>query len=80
MITPFYARQGIPEMWLINVPNQQLEVYRNPSPKGYRQILLPDKKESISPILLPDVSIKISEENIFYRVVNDNCTVYHTLP
>lgn len=45
---PLYARQGIPEVWLINVPNKQVEIYRNPSPKGYRQILFPENKESIS--------------------------------
>jgi len=58
---PLYARQGIPEVWLINVPNKQVEIYRNPSPKGYRQILFPENKESISPTLLPDVSIKVSD-------------------
>ncbi|MDM8558433.1 Uma2 family endonuclease [Candidatus Parabeggiatoa sp. HSG14] len=58
---PLYASQGIPEVWLINVPKKQVEIYRNPSPEGYRQILLPEKKESISPTLLPNVSINVSD-------------------
>ena len=58
---PLYARQGIPEVWLINVPNRQVEIYLKPSPEGYRQILIPEKQECISPTLLPSVSIKVSD-------------------
>jgi len=58
---PLYARQGIPEVWLINLPDKQVEIYRNPSEEGYRQILLPEKQACISPRLLPEVSIKISD-------------------
>ncbi|MCP4697654.1 MAG: Uma2 family endonuclease [Gammaproteobacteria bacterium] len=58
---PLYARHGVPEVWLINVPDRQVEIYLNPSPKGYRKILLPEKHEHISPALLPDVSVKVSD-------------------
>jgi Uma2 family endonuclease len=58
---PLYARHGIPEVWLINIPNQQVEIYLKPSSEGYRQILLPEKSESISPTLLPNVSVKVSD-------------------
>ena len=58
---PLYARHGIPEVWLINIPNQPVEIYLKPSPKGYRQILLPEKHERISPILLPKVSVNVSD-------------------
>jgi Uma2 family endonuclease len=58
---PLYARHGIPEVWLINVPNKQVEIYLKPSPEGYRKILLPEKHEQISPTLLPTVSVKVSD-------------------
>lgn len=58
---PLYARHGIPEVWLINIPNRQVEIYLKPSPEGYRQILLPEKHETISPTLLLEVSIKVSD-------------------
>lgn len=56
---PLYARHGIPEVWLINIPNNQVEIYLKPSFEGYRQILLPEKHEQISPTLLPVLSIKV---------------------
>ena len=37
--TPLYARAGITEVWLMDLPNRQLEIYRDPSLEGYRQIL-----------------------------------------
>ncbi|MEK8021782.1 MAG: Uma2 family endonuclease [Candidatus Parabeggiatoa sp.] len=58
---PLYARHGIVEVWLINVPKPQVEIYLKPSPDGYRKILLPQKRERISPTLLPSVSVKVSD-------------------
>jgi len=58
---PIYARHRIPEVWLINLPKQQVEIYLKPSPEGYRHIWLPEKHECISPTLLPEVSVKISD-------------------
>jgi Uma2 family endonuclease len=37
---PLYARCGIPEVWLIDIQNRRLEIHRQPSQEGYRQILL----------------------------------------
>jgi Uma2 family endonuclease len=33
--TPLYARAGIPEMWLVNIPDGQVEVYSEPSGDSY---------------------------------------------
>jgi Uma2 family endonuclease len=33
--TPLYARAGIPEMWLVNTPGGQVEVYSEPSGDSY---------------------------------------------
>ncbi|HHJ37985.1 MAG: hypothetical protein AXA67_12560 [Methylothermaceae bacteria B42] len=35
---PLYARHGIPEVWLIDLENQVIEVYRNPTPQGYTSV------------------------------------------
>lgn len=32
---PRYAAAGIPEVWILNIPDQCLECYRRPSPSGY---------------------------------------------
>ena len=58
---PLYARHGIPEVWLIDLQNKQLEIYRQPSEDGYRQILRPAKDERIAPALLSDASLDLSD-------------------
>lgn len=35
---PLYARFGIPEVWLVNVAEDVVEVYRTPSAEGYREM------------------------------------------
>src|SRR5712691_7513791 len=52
---PLYARAGIPEVWLIDLQQERVEIYLQPSSDGYRQLLRPTKNERISFSLLPDV-------------------------
>lgn len=35
---PLYAAAGIPEVWIVNLPEQQLEQYTEPAAEGYRSI------------------------------------------
>ena len=58
---PLYACCGIPEVWLIDIQNRRLEIHRQPSQEGYRQILLPASNESASPLLVDGVSIRMAE-------------------
>jgi Uma2 family endonuclease len=58
---PLYARHSIPEVWLIDLQKKQVEIYRQPSSDGYRQILRPAKDERIALSLLPDVSLLIAD-------------------
>lgn len=34
---PLYARAGIAEVWLVVLPEKLVEVYRHPSPRGFRE-------------------------------------------
>lgn len=52
---PLYARAGIPEYWIINLADRQLEVYRNPGPLaeapggfGYRLRLVASPGEEVA--------------------------------
>jgi Uma2 family endonuclease len=58
---PLYAAHDVAEVWLIDLPARRLAIYRNPGPEGYRQILIPDRDQSVSPQLLPSVKIDLSE-------------------
>lgn len=47
---PLYAKSGIPEVWLVNLEDATIEVYREPSPEGYKLMLRPSREDAISPI------------------------------
>lgn len=56
---PLYARHGIPEVWLIDLENRAVEIYRQPGQGGYGQVLHPESHENIQALLLPYVSLSV---------------------
>ncbi|MDJ0600520.1 MAG: Uma2 family endonuclease [Crocosphaera sp.] len=56
---PLYAENNINEVWIINLNNKSLEVYRQPQDKIY----LEQQKnvKSISPLAFPDITFTINE-------------------
>ncbi|HYN78805.1 MAG TPA: Uma2 family endonuclease [Lamprocystis sp. (in: g-proteobacteria)] len=58
---PLYAAHGVPEVWLIDLRQRRVEVYRDPGPVGYRLILRPDPDQAIAPLLLPELLIQVAE-------------------
>ncbi len=57
---PLYAKAGIPEVWLLDLVGKRLEVYRRPSPEGYREIHYPPPTEDIAPVLLPELTLNVA--------------------
>lgn len=41
---PLYARCGIPEYWIVALPDGRLEVYRDPAGDGYRTVQIPRRR------------------------------------
>ena len=58
---PLYAKAGIAEVWLLDVAGQRLEVYRRPSPDGYREVHYPALTDNIAPVLLPELSLSVAK-------------------
>ncbi|HET7087775.1 MAG TPA: Uma2 family endonuclease [Anaerolineae bacterium] len=58
---PMYAKAGIPEAWLVSLADGWMEVYREPSPVGYKSIRRVLPGETVSPLAFPDVSLDVSE-------------------
>lgn len=58
---PLYAEVGIPEYWIVNLPDQQIEVYRQPSGQSYLERHIAQKGEAIHCLAQPDVTIKVEE-------------------
>ncbi len=58
---PLYARYGIPEVWLVYLALDSIEVYRGPAPEGYREVQAVRRGERISVQAFPDVVLAASE-------------------
>jgi Uma2 family endonuclease len=57
---PLYARAGIPEVWLVNLPKETVEVYTQPLGGEYREIRLIKRGESLSVKSVPNLTIDAS--------------------
>jgi Uma2 family endonuclease len=58
---PAYARAGIPEVWIVNLIQLTLEIYREPNFTGYasKTILRPGDKASV--LAFPDVTVDVGD-------------------
>ncbi|NJK46144.1 MAG: Uma2 family endonuclease [Pleurocapsa sp. SU_196_0] len=55
---PEYARSGIPETWILNLIEGQLEVYRQPDGEQYLQLQIVKPQNSIAPLFAPEVTLE----------------------
>jgi Uma2 family endonuclease len=58
---PLYARAGIPEVWLIDLPGEAVQVCRGPTPAGYSDVQRVPRGGHLSPVAFPDLSIAVDE-------------------
>jgi len=57
-----YARAGIPEVWLVDLTENRIEVYRDPAPDGsYRTIQTVTPAGTLSPLNLPGIALSAAE-------------------
>ncbi len=57
---PLYARHGIPEVWLVSLPEQTVTLYRDPAPAGYRAEQVLGRGDRIAPLSFPDRELDVS--------------------
>ena len=55
-----YARHGVPEVWLIDLPGRTVEICREPGPEGYgaRQRLM---SGSVTPVLVSGLAVDLAD-------------------
>ena len=58
---PRYAEAGVPEVWIVNLPERRIEVYRAPAGREYTDRRVYARGEAISPLAFPDISIRVEE-------------------
>lgn len=56
---PLYARYGIRETWIVDVARLAVEVFRDPSPEGYRRHERRKLGETVAPEAFPEESIEV---------------------
>jgi Uma2 family endonuclease len=57
---PIYAKAGIVEVWIVNLPEQQIEIYRDPNPAGYTTVQIARGADEVSPLSLPEISFPVA--------------------
>ncbi|HEX9641647.1 MAG TPA: Uma2 family endonuclease [Candidatus Krumholzibacteria bacterium] len=58
---PLYARHGIPELWIVNLTSDSIEVYREPSVAGYSSRTISGRGEVVSPLAFPTLSFAVDD-------------------
>jgi Uma2 family endonuclease len=57
---PLYARNGIREVWVVNLDAAVIEVYRQPSETGYGEVLRLRQGDTLAPEALPNLVLEVS--------------------
>lgn len=55
---PLYARAGVPELWLVNLPAELIEVYARPAGGTYQEMRLVGRGESVTAGSVADLKLE----------------------
>jgi len=58
---PLYARAGILEVWLVDLPGEAIETYRQPTLRSYRAKVHVVRSRRVSPAAFPRMALRVSE-------------------
>ncbi len=58
--TPLYARQGIPETWIVDVQHRELRIYRTPRDGNYLEQSVVTTPGVVFAVGLPDVALDLT--------------------
>jgi Uma2 family endonuclease len=57
---PAYARSGVPEVWLADLPTETVTAYTEPANGVYRSARAYQRGDSITPLHFPELSIQVT--------------------
>jgi Uma2 family endonuclease len=58
---PLYARSGIPEVWIVDVESQRVEIYSDPQSGGYNTVRRYGSRETLHSATVPEISLRAGE-------------------
>jgi Uma2 family endonuclease len=56
-----YAREGVRDYWIVDIPGRCLHAHRNPAPDGYGSVTVHTETEIVSLLLRPDITIRVAD-------------------
>lgn len=58
---PLYARAGVAEVWLVDIPADLVGVRREPGATGYGDVRTCRRGEALTPLAFPDVTLRVDD-------------------
>lgn len=58
---PLYARARLPEVWLVDLAEERIEVYRQPSPHGYEEVQHLGRGQHVTAQAFPDLVLAVGD-------------------
>lgn len=58
---PLYAERGIPEYWIVNIPEENVEVYLHPEDGTYQTVETCSGQDLLHPTRLPMLEIAVAD-------------------
>ena len=58
---PAYGRSGVAEVWIVNLNNASIEVYRDPHFTGYSSKTVLQAGDQAAPLAFPDAVVSVAE-------------------
>jgi Uma2 family endonuclease len=55
-----YAAAGVREVWVVNLPERVLEVYRDAGPAGYRDRQTHGRGARVAPLAFPELALAVA--------------------
>lgn len=53
---PLYARAGVPELWIVNLVDDLVEVSSEPGPEGYGATIRVPRRRRVDSLTVPGIS------------------------
>ena len=58
---PLYARSGIPEVWIVDLKGEKVELYANPADGRYAKIQEHRRGEVVRSVYVPEIALSVEE-------------------
>jgi Uma2 family endonuclease len=58
---PLYAAADVPEVWLVNLPEDVVTLYHDPRGAGYATVGVARRGDTLTPIRLPSVTLRVDD-------------------